>query len=300
MIFGVRRILHGMRCTVYIFSFVALFCVPLFASAAEQSSFQLLEPLPGINQGTTNIGLIVQNVLRALIGIGALLAVVMLVVGGIQYMTSDSLGMKEAGRSRMLNAVWGLLLLISVVLILFVINPQLLNFDLANLGKVTAGTGIREAPLPPKDAIPGSGKDVPGGKYLCESPCTTIPPNIDVKQGAGREVTLSYAAALDALYSKLEGKMSWQVTEAGPPTVAHQDGCHYRGTCSDVAFIGNTAWTIDNIIAFQKAAGEAGLCAVYEPGKLQSCPQGVTGCIPNVGSGKHFSLYQEGYAGCRK
>lgn len=64
------------------------------------------------------------------IGICAVLAFVMLVVGGIQYMGSELVSSKEAAKSQATNALLGLLVAFSAWLILNTINPKLLDFCL--------------------------------------------------------------------------------------------------------------------------------------------------------------------------
>ena len=68
-----------------------------------------------------------------LIALGAAIAVVTLTVGGVFYMTSDLIPVKDRARDRMTASVWGLLLLLVSWLILNTINPQLLNFNLDQL-----------------------------------------------------------------------------------------------------------------------------------------------------------------------
>lgn len=148
---------------------IAVFmCVmPLIAFGAEPS-FVALEPIPGISGANagSDIGAFVSNVFRALISLGALLAVFMLTLGAVQYMTSETLGLKEAGKERMQSAIWGLLLLISSVLILYVINPELLNFNLiVNSTKpLNIGTAADQfaASFPPGNAAPSGPGAQPG------------------------------------------------------------------------------------------------------------------------------------------
>jgi hypothetical protein len=124
-----------------IYLFMALFL--FLPSVAFAAGYIQLEPLPYLSG--TNIKF--PELMRAffqlcMIG-GAVLAVLMITLGGVQYMTSDVLGMKEAGRSRMKNAAYGLLLLLSIWVILYTINPALLNFSL-NIGE----TGSTPLSLP--------------------------------------------------------------------------------------------------------------------------------------------------------
>lgn len=91
----------------------------------------VLEPIPGVTQGTSlNFATMMRGLFQALLGLGAILAVLMLVIGGIQYMTGEALHTKEQAREKIRNAILGLLLLFGSVLILQTINPNLLQFKI--------------------------------------------------------------------------------------------------------------------------------------------------------------------------
>jgi hypothetical protein len=62
------------------------------------------------------------------IGLAAVLALIMLFFGGIQYMSTDALSGKEDGKKKMSNAILGLILALGSYAILNTINPKLLNF----------------------------------------------------------------------------------------------------------------------------------------------------------------------------
>ncbi len=64
------------------------------------------------------------------LAIAAALAVVMIVWGGVEYMLSDSLFSKEEGRKKIKDALLGLGLALVSWLILYTINPAILNFKL--------------------------------------------------------------------------------------------------------------------------------------------------------------------------
>ncbi len=116
---------------------------------------KVLEPIQGITGSGSSLTLasLLQNLFSALLGIGAMLAVVMLVYGGIQYMTSDQVFSKEDARARIKNAVLGLLLLFGSVLILEQINPDLLKF---NLNLRPAGVPELVQPAENKGPLPTS------------------------------------------------------------------------------------------------------------------------------------------------
>lgn len=92
-----------------------------------------LAPLPntGLDSGTTttNFRSYVLGMFGLLIGAAAALAVIMIVIGGIQYMSTDAISGKSEGKERITDAIYGLLLAISCWLILNTVNPDILKFD---------------------------------------------------------------------------------------------------------------------------------------------------------------------------
>lgn len=73
--------------------------------------------------------------IRIIIGICAVLAMIMIVAGGIEYMTSELISSKEAGKERILHAILGLVIALGAYTILNTLNPQLLNACLNDLPK---------------------------------------------------------------------------------------------------------------------------------------------------------------------
>ena len=95
-----------------------------------------LAPLPGIGTATTGGQFVAPSLpnyligmFRLLIGLAGLLAVVMITLGGIEYMSTDSMFGKEEGKSKISQALVGLLLAISAWLILSTVNPATLEFN---------------------------------------------------------------------------------------------------------------------------------------------------------------------------
>jgi hypothetical protein len=64
------------------------------------------------------------------LAIAVALAVIMIVWGGVEIMTTDSWSGKTNGKEKIWNAIWGLLLALVSWLILYIINPDLLNFQI--------------------------------------------------------------------------------------------------------------------------------------------------------------------------
>ncbi len=74
--------------------------------------------------------------LKLFIGLCAVLAVVMIVIGGMEYMTSELVSSKEHGKDRIQGALLGIILILGAYTLLYTINPNLLKTDI----KITPAT----------------------------------------------------------------------------------------------------------------------------------------------------------------
>lgn len=137
----------------YFFSLSLGMSIPIFVYAQGASTpcapgytrvdgvcvfYQLLAPLPDPNNPTvplssfdptkdTSLGEYLNLIIKLIIGISAALAVVMIVIGGIEYMTSELISSKEAGKERIREALLGLLIALGAYALLNTINPDLLK-----------------------------------------------------------------------------------------------------------------------------------------------------------------------------
>lgn len=106
------------------------------------TEYKLLAPLPcedgpgcvlgelktfNASQENNSLGVYLNLMIKMFIGLCAVLAVVMIVVGGLEYMTSELVHSKEAGKSRITHAILGLIIALSAYALLYTINPDLLN-----------------------------------------------------------------------------------------------------------------------------------------------------------------------------
>lgn len=111
------------------------------APAAEGIQYNLLQPLPGIQQ-VSSFPEYVQKIIPFILSLAAVLAVVMIVIGGIQYAVSEAIDAKADARDRITQAILGLLLALLSYLILYTINPQLVNLQLTipGLNEIAPGS----------------------------------------------------------------------------------------------------------------------------------------------------------------
>lgn len=113
---------------LFLTTFLALALLSLVPLSADAQAYQPLAPIPGVSSGIS-FSQFVERIVVIALSIGAILAVLMLVVGGFEWMVSEAVHKKELGRERVRNAIFGLLILLAAVLVLNTINPQLINLN---------------------------------------------------------------------------------------------------------------------------------------------------------------------------
>lgn len=117
----------------------------------DDDCYELLAPIPGLqslnNAGESNIivredgriaidklsefklGDYINSLFQIALGILMVLAVVMIVIAGVQYMTIESIYGKSDAKSKIIGAVTGLILSLGIFVILNTINPRLLEIN---------------------------------------------------------------------------------------------------------------------------------------------------------------------------
>ncbi len=119
-----------------ILSLMFLFSFVTFTYGAV--NYEMLAPLPDVaGSAQTSVKIddnYLQTYFRTLYRMGIALAtglaVLMIIMGGIEYITTDAIGGKEEGKERISNAIMGLLLALSSFVILRTIDPNLVNVSL--------------------------------------------------------------------------------------------------------------------------------------------------------------------------
>lgn len=106
------------------------------------SGFTALAPIPGLTDATKtsvvdseSLAAFFNNLYMFVIGLSAALAVIMIIWGGLNIATQDSVSKQSEGKERIQQAILGLVLVLLPVLVFSVINPSILNLSL-NLPKL--------------------------------------------------------------------------------------------------------------------------------------------------------------------
>lgn len=163
------------------------------ANVDTDTTYTPLAPLTGELEGPYQtdtdcpLGKYLGILFNLFMGIAAVLAMIMIFAGGIEYMGSELISSKEAGMSKVKNAIFGLLLALAAYLILDTINPALLNVCL-NIKDV-------EVTISPFEENTGSGAGV--GPGLC---IDSNAPDPNTATGSSlNSVSGEYAAAMSSL-----------------------------------------------------------------------------------------------------
>jgi hypothetical protein len=131
-------------------------------------SYTPLEPLSANgNKGPINFCDFINLIFRVFIYVGAMVAVLFLVLGGIGYMISEVVNKRLVAKKRIQASIYGLLILLCSYLILNTVNPQLVKscsvvaatqtgVYFPNAPDPTA-PGLKQVIVTPNQPIPGTG-----------------------------------------------------------------------------------------------------------------------------------------------
>jgi hypothetical protein len=129
-----------MRYTLYTVFLSLAFGVGTLAEADTSSKFQFqpIVPIPLPSGGTldncTSLGDYVNAVFQLAITVAIVLAVIMIIIDGFKYMTSDAVGNKKDALGGIRSALFGLIIILACTLILNIIDPDITKITLFNQG----------------------------------------------------------------------------------------------------------------------------------------------------------------------
>jgi hypothetical protein len=153
--------------------------------------YGVLSPLPGTTIGDctktdgsckANLSTYLPGIFKLMIGVGAMAAFVVIIIGGFEVLLSDSLPIKMGGKKMIEDALWGLGLIIFSYAILYTINPVLLNGSL----------NIAPPTLPVATVSGGNVSNVLPGMASITNPC-----NDPSSAGCTKESTIATKLVAD-------------------------------------------------------------------------------------------------------
>lgn len=233
------------------------------------TNYVLLAPLSdelkneGFNYTDPNaLGKYLNTMISIFIGLCAVLAVVMIVLGGIEYTTSELVHSKEAGKEKIKGALLGLLIALGAYALLNTINPDLLNSNVVIPGATVLVT-IEGESL--SDAVQSDGGPVPTGPTIaCATgivrtasgmlACGTIAQNLDsminAARLAGHNITgggyRTPERQRQLRVQNCNGNIDNSNASCRPPTALPGASRHNNGLAFDLKCSGTTIQTRDN------------------------------------------------------
>ena len=158
------------------------------------TGFVPLAPIPGLTDSSitsvvnsTSLANFFNNLYKYLIGLAAILAIIEIIWGGLEYATQDSISKKSDGKQRIYSAILGLVLILSPVLVFSIINPSILNLsiglpplDTVSMPSVSDSATQAATPPPIDTAIKQSNgaQTIPGVSFTITSIDTKTLPEI--------------------------------------------------------------------------------------------------------------------------
>lgn len=105
------------------------FCIGFFTTSVTYAAGKFVSLSPGLpflgNVFENGLPSLINTLIGLSVAVAAILAVVMVAVGGFKYMTTDSMFAMGNAKEQITNALVGLLIVLTAILILKTINPNL-------------------------------------------------------------------------------------------------------------------------------------------------------------------------------
>lgn len=257
--------LFTVYCLLFTIAVPTLAQTPTPTPTPSPTEYTLLAPIPlqGASGGvteTTNTNEYLRGLFQLIIGIAGGLAVVMIIYGGIIKMSSDAVSGQNKANDIISNAIWGLLLAIASWLILYTINPNLIDINL-NI---------------PAQEIPENTNPVTGGGVGGGASGNGVLP--------GYTLTPEQVAQNTAIRSYLVAHR--------PPIAVHNGPCTAGGTsgCTNVVGLPEGALAGVRNLASSCMSAEGKNCSVIITGGTEGGHKTHGPNIPNIDIGKNVIL----------
>lgn len=274
--------------------------------------FVPLAPIPGLTQGATadTVGLanFFNNLYKYLIGVAAILAVIEIIWGGLEISTQDSVSKKSDGKQRIYNAIGGLVLVLSPVLVFSIINPSILNLSLKlpeldtapgifgggggnqnNIVDQTSGCSVsgtvgvlQIATCPSASAATAWGQNCSGN--------LSTGPQMSRADGTVTSVMMLCAGKKNYVFIQIKNFTSFSINTLKPLAVASDnpnnanDAINFANTCQNMAS-GKTCISDIPLLTFATECLPSPKTSLPK-GDIVGCFNETLSCVPSTGFGE--------------
>jgi hypothetical protein len=286
-----------MKKTFYTLLFFILLAIPMLTSFAQApaAEYKPLVTIPGVTREGVAVAFpeYVKGAYRFTIAFSFVLAVIMLVIGGFQYMASEAVDTKKDAKNRIYSALFGVLIVITAYLLLNTINPDLLNFslDTSLVPGQNQNTDPKVNNLPPCIQTPNE-PEAPGWYLRVQKPC---------QRTGGNTTNITYLPNFTGGYGNTDQAGQQCRDQITDPVLQK---CFHRGVTGRDDQPTFPGW----YIKVEKGNGTAGITRLYfgpfvdpagvEDGKtcrdaMAAAYQGYTTkqCIKITGNGEYCYFY---------
>lgn len=235
------------------------FSIRTVAAQTATQGYTPLAPIAGLNDtknGQTDVSTFIPTAVRYVIEIAGALAVIMIVIGGVQYASSDAITGKSEGKSKITNAIYGLILIFAAFVILQTINPNILKL---NLSLSLPSSGSTQS-----TGVPGC----PGGTIIngaCVVTGLSGPTNLGTTAGsAWPPASLSQTTSVSDGTSRTDlGKLVPPVTvKVNPATNQPEPNCSSVGQTGCISLDGLSTGALNGLAALSADAQSGGAIVI--------------------------------------
>jgi hypothetical protein len=227
------------------------------------SVYKLLAPIGDFKEAPKNIGDYFNTIFLLAIGLCGALAVVMIVIGGVQYMGDESIFGKTEAKSKITSAIFGLLIALGSYALLNTVNPDLLGGKGIKINSVSAE--IEDTPLVMESTPPATGIAVGqcsgglapvivGGSTImntCVSISSQVTSLITKASQSGISISgKSYRSNADQVALRNQNcadPINTPSNKCKPPTAKAGNSLHESGLAIDFKCSGEYIQTTDNV-----------------------------------------------------
>lgn len=204
-----------------------------------EENYSPLAPLPfdGLNGSNITVGGYLTGIFQLMLIVAGVGALVMIIAGGMQILSADSIGSKSAGRAKLKNALLGLALVLGSYAILNTFNPDL-------VGNLSLGIPIIQVDAPSEEWLGGEAAD---GTPICRKGDHKL---------AGQPITMGMPWPSDAPQRSILASAGLSVDSSGGPD-ANCEPTAGTNHCTSVYFEGKASSVPEKLVELKQACDEA-------------------------------------------